>query len=89
MFHIFKWELIDGIELIFQPMPTFENAYKDSFLDIEVNPISFTDRWTKKYLMFTPQQENLHIIKTCREIEQSSTGKASLKCKGTITTLGK
>lgn len=39
--------------------------------------------------MFTPQQENHHMIKINREIGQTSTGKASSKDKGTVTTLGK
>lgn len=34
MFQIFKWELLDGIELDVQPMTAFEKAYRDSFLDI-------------------------------------------------------
>ena len=53
MFQIFKWELLDGVEMAVQSIPEFCKRKKDSFLDIEIDPMAFVNRWKKsddKYL---------------------------------------
>lgn len=63
MFQIFKWELLDGIELAVQRSPK-KNVYKDSFLGIETSALPFLNKWEKQEAMYTPQQPGLHKIKT-------------------------
>lgn len=63
MFQIFKWEKLDGIELAVQRSPPTWNAFKDSFLDIEISNLPFINKWEKQELMHTPQQLGLHKIK--------------------------
>ena len=64
MFQIFKWELLDGIELAVQRSPATRKAFKDSFLDIEISALPFLNKWEKQELMHTSQQPSLHKIKT-------------------------
>nr|AXB54821.1 polyprotein [Pinus nigra virus 1] len=74
MFQIFKWELLDGIELQVQRSPATRNAFKDSFLDIEVSALPFLNKWEKQEMMYTAQQPGLHKIKTnIKKGESSST----------------
>ena len=47
MFQIFKWELLDGVELAVQKSPMTRSAFKDSFLDIEVSALPFLNKWEK------------------------------------------
>lgn len=72
MFQIFKWEHLNSIELAIQRSPTIRNVFKDSFLDIEINPLSFLTKWGKQSAMYTPQQQGLHQIKTNMEKGESS-----------------
>jgi len=72
MFQIFKWELLDGIELAVQRSPAIRHAYKDSFLDIEISALPFLNKWEKQEAMYTPQQPGLHKIKTNTEKGESS-----------------
>lgn len=83
MFRIFKWELLDGIELAVQPSPAFIKVFKDSFLDIDICPLSFLNKWEKQEVMFTPQQQNLHKVKVNQDQGQMS--KASTNNKETIS----
>ena len=88
MFQIFKWELLASVELAVQPMPSFHKAKKYSFLDIEINPMAFINRWRKSEEKYIFPQKNLHVIteKIKWEIGQSSTAKASSKVESSTTT---
>jgi len=72
MFQIFKWELLNDIELAVQRSPMIRNVFKDSFLDIEISPLSFLTKWGKQLARYTPQQQDLHQIKTNTEKGESS-----------------
>ena len=47
MFQFFKWELLDGVELAVQSIPAFRKIKKDSFLDIEIDPLAAINIWKK------------------------------------------
>lgn len=72
MFQIFKWELLNDIELVVQRSPMIRNVFKYSFLDIEISPLSFLTKWGKQSARYTPQQQGLHQIKTNTKRGQSS-----------------
>jgi len=50
MFQIFKWELLNSIELAVQRSPIIINVFKDFFLDIEISPLSFLTKWGNNWL---------------------------------------
>lgn len=77
MFQIFKWELLNGIELAVKRSPTIRNVFKDSFLDIEIGPLPFLNKWEKQSAKYTPQQQGLHQIKM--NMEQGESSRASSK----------
>jgi len=57
MFQIFKWDLLDGVELSIQSLPNFTKSKKDSFLSIEIDPFAYVNRWNKDHYLFP--QKNL------------------------------
>lgn len=77
MFQIFKWELLNGIELAVQRSPTIRNVFKDSFLDIKISLLPFLTKWGKQLVRYTPQRQGLHQIKT--NTEQGESSRASSK----------
>ena len=52
MFQIFRWELLDGVELAVQSMPDFRKRRKDNFLGIEIEPFAYVNRWNKDDYLF-------------------------------------
>jgi len=83
MFQIFKWELLDVIELAVQLSPVFRKVFKDSFLDIDISPVPFLNKWEKQEVLFTPQQQNHHKVKVNQDLGQAS--KASPNNKETVS----
>lgn len=57
IFQIFKWELLDGVELAVQSLPDFRKSKKDYFLSIEIDPFAYVNRWNKDDYLFP--QKNL------------------------------
>jgi len=47
MFQIFKWELLNGVELAVQMLPDIRTSRKDNFLGIEIDPLAYINRWDK------------------------------------------
>ena len=77
MFQIFKWELLDGVELAVQKSPATRSAFKDSFLDIDISGLPFLNKWEKQEAQYTPQQQGLHKIKTNLSKGESSSAASS------------
>ena len=62
MFQIFKWELSDGVEMPVKSLPEFCKSKKDSFLDIEIYPMAYMNRWKKSDDKYLFPQKNLYVI---------------------------
>jgi len=77
MFQIFTWELLDGVEFSVQTMPEFRKSKKYSFLDIEIDPMAYVNRWTKANDKYLSPQKNLYVttdmIKFDRKIIKGTT----------------
>lgn len=89
MFQIFKLELLDGVELAVQSHINFRKNKKDSFLDIEVDPLAYLSKWTKSTDRYLFPQQNLFVTKDIVKLQtgQSSKGESSqsAKRKGIVT----
>lgn len=79
MFQIFKWELLDGVEMSVQSMPKFRKSKKDSFLDIEIDPMAYVNRWTKSDDKYLFPQKNLYVTTDTIKFDIGQSSKALLK----------
>jgi len=74
MFQIFKWDLLDGVELAVQSLPDFRKSKKYSFLGIEIDPFAYVNRWNKDDYLFPSKS----LWKTADSIKFSyDTGQSS------------
>jgi len=79
MFQIFKWELLDGVELSVLTMPEFRKSKKDSFLDIEIDPMAYVNRWTKADNEYIFPQKNLYVTTDTIKFDTGQSSWAPLK----------
>lgn len=84
MFQIFKWELLDGVKLSVQTMPEFYKSKKDSFLNIEIDPMAYVNRCTKEDNKYLFPQENLYVTTNMIKFDTRQSSKAPLKGESSI-----
>ena len=81
--------IIDGIELPVLQMPAFSKAHKDSFLDIEINPTSYINRWRKKDDPFKLPYQSHHPYKDRIKLEVGQSFKVATTSTTTTSSKGK
>ena len=79
MFQIFKWELLDGIEMSVQSMPAFCKSKKDSFLDIKIDQMAFVNKWKKFDDKYIFPQKNLYVTTDTIKLDIGQSSKAPIK----------
>ena len=70
-------------------MPAFSKAHKYSFLDIEINPTSYINRWRKKYDPFKLPYQSHHPYKDQIKLEVEQSSKAATTSTATTSSKGK
>lgn len=80
---------MDGIELPMLQMPTFSKAHKDSFLDIDINPTSYINRWRKMNDPFKLPYQSHHPYKDRIKLEVGQSSKAATTSTVTTSSKGK
>lgn len=82
MLQIFKWELLDGVEFSVQTLPDFCKSKKDSFLNIEIDPFAYVNRWDKDDYIFP--QKNLKFTTDTIKFDTGQSSRAPLKGESSI-----